>query len=140
MARPRRSSSDCLVARSDVGRRRNTHPAGWRQALFVAGLALGTLAAPRALADGQTDPGLKAVVQAAIASRPCFEKKYDDVVWYATMEPRVEKRLSQLPPDLRLGYDRAAAARRILRAVRCEASKHIELRDRPQLVLAVPWR
>lgn len=115
----------------------NRYLDGWRRGLVVAGIVLGVLATPCALADGQTDPGLKAVVKAAIASRPCFEKKYDDVVWYATMEPRVERRLSQLPPDLRLGYDRAAAARRILRAVQCEASKHVELRDRPQLVLAV---
>jgi soluble lytic murein transglycosylase-like protein len=90
-----------------------------------------------AQADGQRDPGLRAVIQAAISSKKCFEDKYDDVVWYALMQPRVEARLRQQPKDLRLGDDVATAAQRILRAVHCESSKHAMLRDRPQLVLAV---
>lgn len=98
--------------------------------------------APAARADGQRDgaqrdAGLRAVVAAAISSKPCFEDKYDDVVWYAMMQPRVESRLRQQPPDLRLGEDIGAAAQRILRAVHCESSKQTMLRDRPQLVLAV---
>lgn len=88
-------------------------------------------------ADGQRDPGLRAVIQAAISSKPCFGGKYDDVVWYALMQPRVETRLRQQPKDLRLGDEPSAAAQRILRAVHCESSKHAMLRDRPQLVLAV---
>ncbi len=92
---------------------------------------------PAAMADGQRDPGLRQVIAAAISARPCFEDKYDDVVWYAVMQPRVERRLRQQPADLRLGNDPSAAARRILRAVHCEAGKHTMLRDRPQLVLAV---
>jgi len=90
-----------------------------------------------ALGDGQRDLGLRSVIEAAIAGRPCFEEKYDDVVWYALMQPRVEKRLKQQPADLRLGEDLGAAAQRILHAVHCEASKHVMLRERPQLVLAV---
>ena len=93
--------------------------------------------APAALAEGQRDPALRDVIAAAIGSRDCFEKKYDEVVWYALMQPRVERRLRQQPADLRLGEDIGAAAQRILRAVHCESNKHVMLRDRPQLVLAV---
>jgi hypothetical protein len=96
-----------------------------------------TLASTAAVADGQRDPGLKAVIQAAVAATPCFEDKYDDVVWFALMQPRVEKRLRQQPPDLRLGEDLTDTARRILHAVHCESTKHVMLRERPQLVLAV---
>ena len=102
-------------------------------AFVFAGLAL----APPSSADGQRDPGLRNVIAAAISSKPCFEEKYDDVVWYAVMQPRVENRLRQKPADLRLGDDIGAAAQRILRAVHCESSKQSMLRDRPQLVLAV---
>jgi hypothetical protein len=89
------------------------------------------------MADGQRDPGLREVIEAAITARPCFDDKYDDVVWYTQMQPRVESRLKQKPTDLRLGDDPGAAARRILEAVHCESNKHHMLRERPQLVLAV---
>jgi soluble lytic murein transglycosylase-like protein len=85
----------------------------------------------------QSDPGLREVIAAAIRDTACFDGKYDDVVWYSLMQPRVESRLRAQAPDLRLGQDIGAAAQRILRAVHCEASKHDMLRDRPQLVLAV---
>jgi len=88
-------------------------------------------------ADRQRDPGLRDVIAAAISAKACFEGKYDDVVWYALMQPRVESRLRQQPADLRLGDNLTKAAERILRAVHCESSKHTMLRDRPQLVLAV---
>jgi soluble lytic murein transglycosylase-like protein len=92
---------------------------------------------PAARADQQKDPGLRAVIAAAIKATPCYADKYDDVVWFALMQPRVEARLRAQPPDLRLGDDISKAAARILHAVSCEASKHNMLRDRPQLVLAV---
>ena len=101
--------------------------------LLLASLAL----ALPARADGQRDPGLRDVVAAAISGKPCFDEKYDDVVWYAVMQPRVESRLRQQSMDLRMGDDVGAAAQRILRAVHCETSKQTMLRDRPQLVLAV---
>lgn len=104
-----------------------------RLALLLAGLAC----APAGFADAQRDPGLRQVIASAIGSQPCFDQRYDDVVWYALMQPRVEHRLHQQPPDLRLGEDVDAAAQRILRSVHCESSKHLMLRDRPQLVLAV---
>ncbi|MGB5132735.1 MAG: lytic transglycosylase domain-containing protein [Steroidobacteraceae bacterium] len=106
--------------------------------LLIACLAIAQPSSADGQRDGaQRDAGLRDVVAAAISSKPCFEDKYDDVVWYAVMQPRVEGRLRQKPPDLRLGDDVGAAAQRILRAVHCESSKQIMLRDRPQLVLAV---
>ncbi len=98
---------------------------------------LGLAATGAEAGQAQRDPGLRAVIAAAISGKACFEGKYDDVVWYALMQPRVEKRLRQQPADLRLGDDATAAAQRILRAVHCESNKHDMLRDRPQLVLAV---
>jgi soluble lytic murein transglycosylase-like protein len=108
---------------------------GLRVPAIAAALLLAI--APVARADRQKDPGLREVIAAAIKQTPCYAAKYDDVVWFALMRPRVETRLRTQPPDLRLGDDIAAAAERILHAVSCEASKHIMLRDRPQLVLAV---
>lgn len=99
-------------------------------------IAAAALAAP-AGAERQHDPGLRQVIEAAIRARPCFEEKYDDVVWFSVMQPRVVRRLRQQPHDLRLGEDLDQAARRILHAVHCETRKHGMLRDRPQLVLAV---
>jgi soluble lytic murein transglycosylase-like protein len=103
----------------------------------LAALAAVMALAPAAIAESQRDPGLRAVIADAIKATACFEGKYDDVVWYALMRPRVEARLRQQPRDLRLGADFAAAAERILHAVHCESNKHPMLRDRPQLVLAV---
>ena len=106
------------------------------RATLLATAALLALAPP-ARADQQKDPGLRSVIAAAIQETPCFAAKYDDVVWFALMRPRVESRLRAQPPDLRLGDDVTQSAERILHAVSCEASKHSMLRDRPQLVLAV---
>ena len=111
--------------------------AGARFGIPGLAAAAALLLATPALADRQRDPGLRSVIQAAIKDAPCFAAKYDDVVWFALMRPRVETRLRAQPPDLRLGDDIEKAAERILHAVSCEASKHAMLRDRPQLVLAV---
>jgi soluble lytic murein transglycosylase-like protein len=108
-----------------------------RHTLSLLVLAAAALSSATAAADRQHDPGLRDVIEAAIASRPCFDDKYDDVVWYTEMQSRVERRLQQQPLDLRLGEDRSAAARRILEAVHCESNKHAMLREKPQLVLAV---
>lgn len=102
------------------------------------GLLAATLAAAGAAhAAAQRDPALRAVIAAAIEPRPCFDDQFDEAVWMALMQPRVERRLRQRPHDLRLGEDLSAAARQIVTAVHCEASKHPSLRDRPHLVLAV---
>ena len=116
---------------------RRSPRAGLGTARFAAAALLSLSLAPAAQADRQQDPGLRAVIAAAIKEAPCFAAKYDDVVWFALMRPRVEMRLRAQPPDLRLGDDVQKAAERILRAVSCEANKHAMLRDRPQLVLAV---
>jgi soluble lytic murein transglycosylase-like protein len=105
------------------------------RAILLAAAFMTPVSAARG--DQQKDPGLRSVIAAAIKETPCFAAKYDDVVWFALMQPRVETRLRQQPPDLRLGDDVQRAAERILRAVSCEANKHTMLRDRPQLVLAV---
>ena len=110
---------------------------GMRTSVFAAAALLALALAPAARADQQRDPGLREIIAEAIKSTSCFEDKYDDVVWYALMQPRVETRLREQPPDLRLGDDPRKAAERILRAVHCESTKHTMLRDRPQLVLAV---
>jgi soluble lytic murein transglycosylase-like protein len=109
----------------------------FRQSIILLLMAVAGLASMPAVADRQRDPGLKQVIEAAIASHPCFDDKYDDVVWYTQMQSRVEARLKQQPLDLRMGEDPHAAARRILEAVHCESNKHAMLRERPQLVLAV---
>jgi len=107
----------------------------WRgAALLLAALAV---LAPPAHAERQRDPCLRPVIQAAMKQTPCFEGKYDDVVWYALMQPRVEQRLARRRHEMRLGDDLGAAARRILSAVHCEARKHRHLEERPQLLLAV---
>ena len=110
---------------------------GMRTSAIAVAALLSLALAPAARADHQRDPGLRDVIAAAIKSTTCFDGKYDDVVWFALMQPRVEMRLRQQPPDLRLGDDPGKAAERILRAVKCESTKHTMLRDRPQLVLAV---
>jgi soluble lytic murein transglycosylase-like protein len=111
--------------------------AGPRAPMIAAAMLAGMSVTAAARADRQQDPGLREVIADAIRSPRCFANKYDDVVWFALMKPRVETRLRAQPPDLRLGADVDKAAERILRAVQCESSKHVMLRDRPQLVLAV---
>ena len=111
--------------------------AGTRTAQFIAAACLLFAVSAAAHAERQRDPGLRAVIQAAIKSPACFDNKYDDVVWFALMKPRVEMRLRAQPADLRMSADLDAAAERILRAVHCESAKHAMLRERPQLVLAV---
>jgi soluble lytic murein transglycosylase-like protein len=110
-----------------------------RRSLLLAVLLAAACAAasPLAVANRQQDPGLREVIAAAIAARACFDDKYDDVVWYALMQPRVEQRLRYQPADLRRGSDLGELSRRILTAVQCESAKHDMLRERPQLVLAV---
>jgi soluble lytic murein transglycosylase-like protein len=110
-------------------------PVGGLRALLLATAFLAL--APPAGADQQKDPGLREVIAAAIKDTPCFAAKYDDVVWFALMRPRVESRGRAAPPAPPRRGAREKAAERILRSVSCEASKHAMLRDRPQLVLAV---
>ena len=61
-------------------------------ALSLAATLLAGLA-PTAHADRQKEPGLRQVIEAAIKETSCYAAKYDDVVWFALMRPRVETRL-----------------------------------------------
>jgi len=121
------------TAPGDTNPRESPQP--WRPGALLALLL--ALASVPAQADGQRDPGLKPVIQAAMKESRCFDGKYDDVVWYALMQPKVEKRLQQRRREMRLGDDLGVVARRILAAVHCEAHKHRHLEERPQLLLAV---
>ena len=63
----------------------------------LAAAALAALAPRRRARRPPAGPGLREVIAAAIKSTACFEDKYDDVVWYALMQPRVETRLRRSP-------------------------------------------
>jgi soluble lytic murein transglycosylase-like protein len=86
-------------------------------------LALSVLHASTALADRQQDPQLGKLLQQALSAGACFEDKFDEQVWRATMEPKL-KTLVKDP----------AERDDILRHVHCEA-RRLDLP--PGLVMAV---
>lgn len=92
----------------------------------VALVALAVASAPRAHADQQRDPELKAVVAKAIAQAQCFTDHYDSAVWYTLMEPRLRSLVKQ--KDERID---------ILRQVYCETHRSGEARLPPGLVMAL---
>jgi len=82
---------------------------------------------PRAArADQQRDPELKQLLQKIIGRTDCFTDKFDSVVWYKTMEPR----LIRLVPT-------HEARMEILDHVYCEAKRDPSLQLPPDLVLAL---
>ena len=82
---------------------------------------------PRAArADQQRDPELKELLQKIIRRTDCFADKFDSVVWYKTMEPR----LIRLVPT-------HEARMEILDHVYCEAKRDPSLQLPPDLVLAL---
>jgi soluble lytic murein transglycosylase-like protein len=89
----------------------------------AAVLAFCVLPWPAAHADRQMDPELRGVVAAAIEPARCFDDKYEQAVWFATMEPRL----------LRFVKDEQEREQ-ILHNVHCEA-KRVDIP--PELVLAV---
>jgi soluble lytic murein transglycosylase-like protein len=97
-----------------------------RLAAVALAAALAALGAGRAGADQQRDPGLKAVVERAIAQAQCFTDQYDSAVWYTLMEPR-----------LRSFVKDASERLDILRQVYCETHRPGEARLPPGLVMAV---
>jgi soluble lytic murein transglycosylase-like protein len=110
--------------------------AGTGAVLALALLAL-TLAAPRAAADRQLDPGLRAVVQEAIDVDRCEagQDRFDQEVFFKLQEPR----LRPIVKDAAMRLD-------ILRNVFCESNfvvgryrreRNVELKLTPELVLAV---
>jgi soluble lytic murein transglycosylase-like protein len=82
---------------------------------------------PRAArADQQRDPELKQLLQKIIGRSDCFTDKFDSVVWYKTMEPR----LIRLVPTHEARIE-------ILDHVYCEAKRDPSLQLPPDLVLAL---
>lgn len=77
-------------------------------------------------ADQQRDPELKTLLQSIIAKTDCFADKYDSVVWYKAMEPR----LSRFVPTHEARVE-------ILDHVYCEAKRDPSMQLPPDLVLAL---
>jgi len=85
-----------------------------------------TLSGGSAFADGQRDPGLKAVVEQAIKEAECFTDQYDSAVWYKLMEPRMRAIVANQGERLD-----------ILKEVYCETHRTGQKRLPPGLVMAV---
>jgi soluble lytic murein transglycosylase-like protein len=96
--------------------------ATWRASLA----ALLLLCAASAGAQAQRDPELRAIIEKAVTSSPCFADKYDSAVWFAMMEPRLRRVVSD-----------AAERLLILETAFCEAHREGEKRLPPGLILAV---
>jgi soluble lytic murein transglycosylase-like protein len=98
------------------------HPAA---ACALAALAL-CATGNRARADQQTDPELKALLQKIIETSDCFSDKYESVVWYKAMEPRLERFIPSHEKRIEL-----------LDHVYCEAKRDPSVKLPPDLVLAL---
>lgn len=94
-----------------------------RSAWSACAVLLLALTGAAAHADGQRDPELRTVIAAALQPTPCFDDRYDREVWFAYMEPRLQR-------IVRDGREREE----ILHHVHCEAKR---VRIPPELVLAV---
>jgi soluble lytic murein transglycosylase-like protein len=81
------------------------------------------LAAGSALADRQQDPQLGKLLEQALSAGECFDDKFEEQVWLATMEPK----LTSMVKDPKERAD-------ILHHVYCEARR---LKLPPGLVMAV---
>ncbi|HWJ05029.1 MAG TPA: transglycosylase SLT domain-containing protein [Steroidobacteraceae bacterium] len=86
-------------------------------------LLLGALPWAPAWADRQMDPELRGVIAAVIEPTRCFDDKYERAVWFATMEPRLQRYVAD-----------AKEREQILHNVHCE-SRRVGIP--PELVLAV---
>lgn len=91
----------------------------WPLALVFAG------AAP-AFADHQQDPALRGALEKVIGEADCFTDKYEAIVWYKAMEPKLQRFV-------------ASHARRIeiLDHVYCEAKRDTSVNLPPDLVMAL---
>jgi soluble lytic murein transglycosylase-like protein len=91
----------------------------WPLALVFAG------AAP-AFADHQQDPALRGALEKVIGEADCFTDKYEAIVWYKVMEPKLQRFV-------------ASHARRIeiLDHVYCEAKRDTSVNLPPDLVMAL---
>ena len=79
-----------------------------------------------ARADQQRDPELKQLLQKIIGSADCFTDKYESVVWYKAMEPRLAQFVATHEERVE-----------ILDHVYCEAKRDPALQIPPDLVLAL---
>jgi soluble lytic murein transglycosylase-like protein len=86
-------------------------------------LPLALIVSSHALADRQEDPELGPLLRQALAEGQCFEDRFDREVWFAAMEPRLEKVLRDQRERTEL-----------LDRVHCEAKR---LNLPPGLVMAV---
>lgn len=86
-------------------------------------LLVGLLTAAAAQANGQRDPELGKFLERALSTGECFEDKYEQQVWFMTMEPQ-----------LRRAVQDPAERVTILNHVHCEARR---LKLPPGLVMAV---
>jgi soluble lytic murein transglycosylase-like protein len=77
-------------------------------------------------AEQQRDPELKTLLQGIIAKTDCFADKYESVVWYKAMEPR----LTRFVPTHEARVE-------ILDHVYCEAKRDPSMQLPPDLVLAL---
>ena len=85
---------------------------------------LSLAASAPALADRQQDPQLGKLLEQALAAGACFEDKFDEQVWFAAMEPKLQD----------AAQERRKERQEILHHVHCEARR---LQLPPGLVMAV---
>jgi soluble lytic murein transglycosylase-like protein len=74
----------------------------------------------------QHEAELRAIVQRAISTAPCFADRFDSAVWFKLQEPRLRKRVKD-----------AAERMEILETAYCEATRPDEQRLPPGLIMAV---
>ena len=101
----------------------------WLRKVLVGALCAVTCALTLAnplRADGQKDPALKELLQKVIGKADCFSDKYEAIVWYKAMEPRLQRFVNS--HQLRI---------EILDHVYCEAKRDAGVKLPPDLVLAL---
>ena len=94
-----------------------------RPAALTALLLTTALPAAAAYADRQMDPELRGVLAVVIQPTDCFADRYERAVWFAFMEPRLQRYVKD-----------AQEREQILHHVHCEA-RRVDVP--PELVLAV---
>ena len=67
----------------------STH--GFACVILVVGLSM---KAPQAYANQQKDSALEPLLRQALVDNQCFEDKFDRAVWFAAMEPRLKRIVS----------------------------------------------
>lgn len=89
-------------------------------------LLLACTASNAALADKQRDPALRGLLEKVIGEADCFTDKYEAIVWYKAMEPKLQRFV-------------ASHARRIeiLDHVYCESKRDPSVILPPDMVMAL---